>query len=174
MPTIGSERVYVAVDAANLLRSCRDVHGHHARVDFQVLRDLPCRLRGQDVTVQSVAYVVHDPARKVQTFSQVLHAYGYVVRARTMRHQKGILKPMHTDWDVGITIDALDKLDEYDTFVLVSGDGDFAQLLEYLRAKGKQTVVLSFEGTTSRLLYESADELHMLGVDVLTRRHEDA
>lgn len=168
------ERVYVAVDAANLLRSCRDAHGDHARVDFQVLRQMPCRLRGSDVVVHAVAYVVLDPARKHETFSQVLRAYGYDVRSRTMRHKKGVLKPMHTDWDVGITIDALDKIEEYDTFVLVSGDGDFSQLLEYLRKQGKQTLVLSFEGTTSRLLYESADELYMLGVDVLTRRHEDA
>lgn len=167
-----AERVYVAVDAANLLRSCRDTYGDHARVDFHLLRQLPCRLIGEHVTVQAVAYVVIDPSRR-QTFAQVLRAYSYDVRSRTMRHKKGVLKPMHTDWDVGITIDAIDKIHEYDTFVLVSGDGDFSQLLEYLRCRGKRTLVLSFANTTSRLLYESADELHMLGADVLTRNAQE-
>ncbi len=40
------------------------------------------------------------------------------------------------DWDVGITIDVLTLASEVDQLVLLSGDGDFAMLLDAVRQKG--------------------------------------
>ena len=37
------------------------------------------------------------------------------------------------DWDVGITIDALEASKKVDTIVLLSGDGDFDLLLEIVK-----------------------------------------
>jgi len=48
--------------------------------------------------------------------------------------------------DVEITLDAVDLKDQYDSFVLCSGDGDFEPLLKYLKAHRKRCVVISTKG----------------------------
>ena len=42
------------------------------------------------------------------------------------------------NFDVELTIDALDALEDYDVFVLFSGDGDFVKLVKYLKGKRKK------------------------------------
>jgi uncharacterized LabA/DUF88 family protein len=69
------------------------------------------------------------------------------------------MKPFGTDWDIGITIDALDNLDDYDTFVLLSGNGDYHILLKDLKDRGKRVEVVTFENLYSHLLHDSADEI---------------
>jgi len=39
------------------------------------------------------------------------------------------------NFDVELTLDAVDNLSNYDRFVLVSGDGDFVKLVKYLKVK---------------------------------------
>ena len=46
------------------------------------------------------------------------------------------------DFDVEITIDALNLIDEYDTLLLFSGDGDYAALSKDLIAKGKKVILV--------------------------------
>lgn len=50
------------------------------------------------------------------------------------------------DFDVEISVDAVNWLANYDTLVLFSGDSDFVYLLEYLKKHGKKIVVLSRRG----------------------------
>jgi uncharacterized LabA/DUF88 family protein len=158
------ERLYVACDVSNLWTSSRELFGLEARLDFKILASLVSEHRqSAPLRQELVAYVVTTPKHSSGAFQAALAGYGYKVRARQMtvakafdsadRHIVG-----RTDWDVGITIDAIDKLDDYDTFVLMSGDGDFTQLLEYLRTKGKRTLVISFKHSTSKALVDVADE----------------
>ena len=62
------------------------------------------------------------------------------------------------DWDVGIVIDAIRTSPGLDVIVLVSGDGDFISLVEYLKNQGKRVEVMAFGKTTSSKLKEIADE----------------
>jgi uncharacterized LabA/DUF88 family protein len=169
------ERIYTAIDLANLWKSCREEFGNEARVDFQVLSEMiPAMRHPSRIQQKLVAYMVTNPDQRHHIFAQVLRSFGYQVRERFMRHEKGLLKPMRTDWDVGITIDAMDQIDNYDTFALVSGDGDFSMLLEFLKAKGKKTIVLAFKRSTSQLLYGSADELRVFDEGILFNRSTKA
>jgi len=45
--------------------------------------------------------------------------------------------------DVELTIDAIDRTAHYDAFILLSGDADFVKLVQYLKEKGKKTVVMA-------------------------------
>lgn len=178
------ERVYTAVDVSNLFKSCRSEFGLDARVDFEVLSQLvPSIRRPNDVVQRLVAYVVASSKNNHHAFSQVLRTYGYRVRERYMRYEKGFTtrcsacgnrettsKATRSDWDVGITVDAMDQIDTFDTFVLVSGDGDFVMLLEYMKSKGKRVIVFAFETTTARHLYEVADELYTFDKNILHNR----
>ncbi|MBI1956973.1 MAG: NYN domain-containing protein, partial [Candidatus Niyogibacteria bacterium] len=63
------------------------------------------------------------------------------------------------DWDVGLTIDAVRLAPRVDTLVLVTGDGDFVPLVEYLKEGqfGIQVEVMAFGRSTSAKLRETAD-----------------
>ena len=67
------------------------------------------------------------------------------------------------DWDVGIAVDAIKTAAGVDTIVLVSGDGDFVPLIEYLKNQGKRTEVIAFGKSTSSHLKEVTDEFLDLG-----------
>lgn len=63
------------------------------------------------------------------------------------------------NFDVELTIDALDGLDSYDVFVLMSGDGDFIKLVKHLKGKNKKTVVIAPSDRLSYDLEEAANQV---------------
>ena len=59
--------------------------------------------------------------------------------------------------DVNLTLHVVDKMPGYDSAVLVTSDGDFADLVRYLDEKGKFALVLSpHRETCSYLLRKAA------------------
>lgn len=160
------ERILAAFDVANLWKACRQEFGPNARIDWQIMCEwMRSRRYPEPVQQRAVAYLVTDPNQKHHALAQTMRHYGYTVRERYMQYHKALKKPFRSDWDIGITIDAMDQIDSYDTFVLASGDGDFSLLLEYLKERGKKVVVLTFESAVSKLLYGVADEMHILKHD---------
>ena len=72
-----------------------------------------------------------------------------------MEYASGLKK---ADWDVGIAVDAIKMLDMVDVVVLVSGDGDFIPLVEYMKNHGRIVEVSAFRETTSSRLIEAVDK----------------
>lgn len=62
------------------------------------------------------------------------------------------------DWDIGMAVDAIRLAPSVDSVILVTGDGDFLPLIEYLQALGKPVEVLAFGRSASAKLKEVADE----------------
>ena len=62
------------------------------------------------------------------------------------------------DWDVGLAVDAIKMSARLDSVVIVSGDGDFIPLVEYLQTVGVQVEVVSFGKSTSGKLREVVDD----------------
>jgi len=63
------------------------------------------------------------------------------------------------DWDVGLAVDAITMAPKLDAIVIVSGDGDFIPLVEYLQINsGIQVEVVSFGKSSSMKLKEAADD----------------
>ena len=56
-------------------------------------------------------------------------------------------------------MDAVRMMPKMDVMVLVSGDGDYEDLLDYARSQGVRTEVIAFGKTTSSKLLEEADEI---------------
>lgn len=172
------ERVYIAVDVNNLWHSCRDIFGPTARVNYdQLLKKIKDGgYKGVIRSVLAVAYTITAPHRRFSDvtgrvreepsrnsrFLESLQKFGYQVKTRQMRYEKGVEKPFHTDWDVGIAVDAMSMFDKYDTFVIVSGDGDYVPLIQQVQQKGKRVEVYTFERTASQMLYSVADNVVFL------------
>lgn len=62
------------------------------------------------------------------------------------------------DWDVGMAVDAIRTANSLDVIIIVSGDGDFTPLVDYLRwGMGKYVEVAAFRPSTSGKMQTIAD-----------------
>jgi len=150
------QRVAVFIDVQNLYHSARNIY--NARVNFAELQKNALRERK---LIRSFAYVVRTKTGEEKPFFDALVKLGFETRIRDLQEFYGGQKK--ADWDVGIVIDAIRVAPSIDAVVLVSGDGDFIPLVEYLKNRGKRVEVMAFKQSTSSKLVEVADEFIDIG-----------
>ncbi len=148
-----SQRVGVFVDVQNMYYSAKNLF-EGAKVDFGQV--LSVAVSGRQL-IRAMAYVIRADVGEEEAFYEALEKQGYEVMAKDLQVFAGGAKK--GDWDVGLAIDAIRAADKLDTIVLVSGDGDFAPLVDYLQNnKGCRVEVVAFEKTCSSKLVEEADD----------------
>jgi len=145
------QRIAILIDVQNLYHSARNLYT--ARVNFREILKLATSQRN---LVRAFAYVVRTKTGEEKPFFEALIKLGFETRVRDLQEFYGGLKK--ADWDVGITIDAVRIAPSVDTVILVSGDGDFLQLVEYLKNQGKRVEIIAFGRSASAKLKEVADE----------------
>lgn len=145
------QRVAVLIDVQNLYHSAKNLY--KARVNFQSILKLAVSQRS---LIRAFAYVVRTKTGEEKPFFEALIKLGIETRIRDLQEFYGGLKK--ADWDVGITIDAVRIAPNVDTVVLASGDGDFVQLVGYLKGQGKRVEIIAFGRSASLKLREAADE----------------
>ena len=96
------------------------------------------------------------PRSLTESFFEALEKIGYDVRAKDLQTFFGGAKK--GDWDVGIAMDIMRMASKLDVVVLVSGDGDFKDLIEHVKSLGCRAEVIGFRKTTSSRLLNVADE----------------
>ena len=101
-----------------------------------------------------------DAKKRKQNYFKFLRQHDYKVRhkpvARVYDNTSGQFKHK-CNFDVELTIDAIDNIDNYDVFSLVSGDGDFEKLVKYLKSKRKKTIVIAPKDRLSNNLKKAAN-----------------
>jgi len=150
------QRVGVLIDVQNLYHSAKNLY--NARVNFQEI--LKSAISGRSL-IRVFAYVVSTKTGEEKPFFEALIKLGIETRVKELQEFYGGQKK--ADWDVGIVIDAIRIAPSVDTLVLVSGDGDFISLVEYLKNQGKRVEVMAFGKSSSLKLKEIADEFIDLG-----------
>lgn len=146
------QRVGVFVDVQNMYHSAK--HLYSANVNFQEV--LKIAISGRKL-IRAVAYGIISPAGEEKKFLEILTSQGFEVRTKELQVFAGGAKK--GDWDVGLAIDAIKTADKLDVIILVTGDGDFVPLVEYLQInKGCLVELISFSKSTSSKLIESADD----------------
>src|SRR4030043_2379776 len=153
------QRVGVLIDVQNLYHSAKNLY--KARVNFKEILKLAVSQRS---LIRTFAYVVRTKTGEEKPFFDALIKSGIETRVRDLQEFYGGLKK--ADWDVGISIDAIRISPSVDTVVLASGDGDFLQLVEYLKNQGKRVEVAAFGRSASLKLKEIADEFIDLEKDL--------
>ena len=152
------QRVAIFIDVQNLYHSAKNLY--QARVNFREI--LKTATAGR-MLIRAMAYVVKTKTGEEKPFFDALLGLGIETRIKDLQEYYGGLKK--ADWDVGITVDAIKTSPGVDVVVLISGDGDYVPLVEYLKNHGKRLEVLAFGKSTSTKLRESADEFIDLGED---------
>jgi len=145
------QRVAILIDVQNLYHSAKNLY--QAKVNFREVLKLAISQRD---LIRAFGYVVRTKTGEEKPFFEALSKLGIETRVRDLQEFYGGLKK--ADWDVGITVDAIRIAPSVDTIVLASGDGDFLQLIEYLKNQGKRVEVLAFGRTASLKTKEAADE----------------
>lgn len=145
------QKVGALIDVQNLYHSAKNLYG--SRVNFREI--LKLAVSGRNL-IRVFAYVVRTKTGEEKPFFEALTKLGIETRVRDLQEFYGGLKK--ADWDVGITIDAVRIAPDVNTIVLASGDGDFLQLVEYLKNQGKRVEIIAFGRSASSKLKEVADE----------------
>ena len=145
------QRVGVFIDTQNLYHSARNLY--NARVNFGVV--LKDAVAGRKL-VRAVAYVITTEAGDEKNFFEALSKLGIETKTKDLQIFAGGAKK--ADWDVGLAVDAIKMSPRLDSVVIISGDGDFVPLVEYLQTVGVQVEVVSFGKSTSGKLREVVDD----------------
>ena len=150
------QRIAVLIDVQNLYHSAKNLY--QARANFRAILKLAVSDRE---LIRAFAYVIKTKSGEEKAFFEALIKLGIETRVKELQEFYGGFKK--GDWDVGITIDAVRISPSVDTIVLASGDGDFLQLVEYLKNQGKRVEMIAFGRSSSAKLKEAVDEFVDLG-----------
>jgi uncharacterized LabA/DUF88 family protein len=142
--------VCVLVDIQNMYHTSKQYMGKN--ISYEKLLD---RIMGDRNLIRSIAYIVDRPDVDQEKFISSIFKLGFDIRRKDIISRKdGSSK---ADWDVGITIDAVQLVDKCDTIALVTGDGDFEPLVHYLKSRGIKVELYSFKKFTSQALVKACD-----------------
>ena len=153
------QRVGVFIDVQNLYYSAKNLFGK--KVSFgNIVKEAVADRK----LIRAIAYVVRTESQEEKPFFDALYNLGIETREKELQvYQSGFKK---ADWDVGLTVDAIRLAPSLDAVVVVSGDGDYVPLVEYLqKSSGKQVEVVAFGETTSGKLIDAADSFLDLSMD---------
>lgn len=156
MINYSAQRVGVFIDAQNLYHSARSMF--KSRVNY---RPLIKDLIGERLLIRAFAYVIRSKGEEEVKFFEALGELGIEIRVKDLQIFYGGEKK--ADWDVGISIDIVRMSEKLDVVVLMSGDGDFVEVLRFLKSRGVRTEVAAFGRSTSAKLIEEADSFLDIG-----------
>ncbi len=157
------QRVGIYIDTANLYHSGKNLY--HSKVNFgAIVKDA---LDGRKL-IRVIAYVISTESGEEKAFFEALGKMGIETKIKDLQiFGSGAKK---ADWDVGMAIDAVKLAPKLDSIILLTGDGDFCPLVEYLQMnQGCQVEVVSFGKSTSAKLIEVAD--HFTDLDIAPNKY---
>jgi uncharacterized LabA/DUF88 family protein len=154
----GQIKVGVYVDVSNIAQN-----GGYG-MQYDVLREFACRNNGTAIRLN--AYVAYDEEMaknnydyktKSANFHSVLRDFGYKVIVKTVRwftdeHGNRYGK---SNADLDMAVDALMQSERLEYVLIVSGDGDFVQVVRALQNKGCRVEVLAFNNVAHDLKTEA-------------------
>lgn len=147
-----SQRVGVFIDTQNIYHTAKHLYG--CKVNFGNV--VETAVAGRQL-IRAIAYVISTESGEEQGFFEALAKRGIETKTKDLQvFYSGAKKG---DWDVGLAVDAIRMAPKLDTVILVTGDGDFVPLIEYLKFnEGVQVEVVSFGQSSSSKLKEVTEE----------------
>jgi uncharacterized LabA/DUF88 family protein len=147
---IEHQRVGIFIDAANLYfgSTSKGIHiSYPSIVDWFTTHSRQCFLN---------FYTAYKPEDTKQIeFIAEMERIGYHVIKKPVKifadnNMKGNL-------DIELAVDSVEQRDQFDVYILISGDGDFQYVFQTLKGYGKKTMLIGVGGYTSFELHAEAD-----------------
>ena len=145
-----SQRVAIFIDTQNMYHSAKHLYG--ARVNFPALVEAAVANRE---LVRAIAYVAKSKTGEENAFFDALTSNGIELKVKDV--QEFASGEKKADWDVGMAVDAMAVAPRVDVVILVTGDGDFIPLVNYLKANGIVCEAVAFGSSTNTHFREAVD-----------------
>lgn len=159
MAKFKEQRVGVLVDIQNLYYSAKVLH--KKKTNFGAL--LKAGVDDRKL-IRAIAYGIKTLEGQEEKFFEALGKQGFEVKTKDLQIFPGGAKK--GDWDVGITVDAIKMSKSLDVIILMSGDGDYIPLVNYIQSTtGCRVEVIAFLESTSAKLVETVDEFTNISAD---------
>ncbi len=153
VPKNSFERLAIFIDYHNLEGSLRN-EGYS--VDILTLRDYLSEGRR---LIETFCYIGSRPNNNGddEKFHRLLRMNGFIVRTKPAKVRPD--RSLRCDFDIELTLDVVDFVSQAkpDIVLLISGDGDFVPLVNWLRFRGLRAEVASTQSSISQDLREMAN-----------------
>ncbi|MBX3139670.1 MAG: NYN domain-containing protein [Trueperaceae bacterium] len=161
-PFMPAERVAIFIDGSNLYNGMRE-NLRNTRVNLaelinQLLRDRPL-FRTYYYNAPLTDDYDEELREGQQRFFDSLRRIPYVTVRFGKLHRRPDGSMVEKGIDVAIAVEALSLAyeDAYDTALLVSGDGDYVELVEAVKRRGKHVECAMFRNQSAGTLLEHVD-----------------
>ncbi len=152
MAKFKEQRIGLLIDIQNLYYSAKVLHGK--KVNFKNI--LVDGSAGRKM-IHALAYGIRTLEGQEEKFFEALEKQGFEVKTKDLQIFPGGQKK--GDWDVGIAVDAIKLSKNLDAIILVSGDGDYVPVMEYIQnTTGCRMEVMAFAESASAKLVEKSDD----------------
>ncbi|MDV7103482.1 NYN domain-containing protein [Vibrio sp. TH_r3] len=157
------ESVAILVDVQNIYYTTRDRFNSH--FDYNAFWR-KATLNRQVIAANAYAIASNNP--KQRQFHHILRGIGFDVKLKPfIQRMDGSAKG---DWDVGITLDAIELAMQADVVIILSGDGDFDLLAQRITNKyQKQVEVYGVKDLTAQSLIESSSRFIEIDQNLLIK-----
>ncbi len=120
------EKIVILVDVQNIYYTTKEAY--NCNFDYNEFWE---KATSNREVVKAIAYAIDRGDEKQRQFQNILRAIGFEVKLKPfIQRSDGSAKG---DWDVGITLDAIEYAKDADVVLLASGDGDFDLLVDKIR-----------------------------------------
>ena len=120
------EKTVILVDVQNIYYTTRQ--SYNCNFDYNKFW---AQATSNRQVIKAIAYAIDRDDEKQRQFQNILRAIGFEVKLKPfIQRVDGSAKG---DWDVGITLDAIEYAKDADVVVLASGDGDFDLMVDKIR-----------------------------------------
>ncbi|MFC1589270.1 NYN domain-containing protein [Pseudomonadota bacterium] len=155
------KKIAIFVDVQNIYYTTRDAYGRSFNY-----REFWRHISTEGEIISAMAYAIDRGDDKQLKFQDALKHIGFTVKLKPyIQRSDGSAKG---DWDVGITIDAMEAAKDVDTIILLSGDGDFDMLLDKIKKDyGVSAEVYGVPSLTANSLINAASSYHRIEEDLL-------
>ncbi len=120
------EKIVVLVDVQNIYYTTKEAYD--CNFDYNEFWE---KATSNREVVKAIAYAIDRGDEKQRQFQNILRAIGFEVKLKPfIQRSDGSAKG---DWDVGITLDAIEYAKGTDVVLLATGDGDFGLLVDKIR-----------------------------------------
>lgn len=147
-------KVAVFIDAANIELSAKDLG---FQVDYKKLH----KWLNKECNLKFIGFFTFRfDNKKHDAFLTVLKRAGYKLTTKPLKLIKNRRDGTHlrkANFGVEIAVEAMKRIDSFDTVILFSGDSDFDYLIKELKKQNKKVIIASLRYHVAKELIESSD-----------------
>lgn len=147
-------KVAVFIDAANIIHCYKDTKW---KIDLKKLKkyfESKCSLAG--IYYYSAYF---EESTSQNSLFEMLSRKGFILRVKKIKkitNDDGTIT-LKGNCDTDIVVDAVARMKDYDTAVIMSGDSDFVSLVNLLRGNSKKVIIISTRWHVAKDLIMASD-----------------